>query len=79
MRFSTIITGVLFGLEAAAIRVGPIQAGQIAAEVRAISLVDSVWRNKRVAEEAWMCLSSIAYRQCHEPDPQPYLNQSFCL
>lgn len=34
MRFSTVIAGLLFGLEAAAIRVGPVQAGQVAAEVR---------------------------------------------
>ena len=34
MRFSTVVAGLLFGLEAAAIRVGPIQPGKIAAEVR---------------------------------------------
>ena len=34
MRFSTVIAGLLFSLETAAIRVGPIQAGQVAAEVR---------------------------------------------
>lgn len=33
MRFSTVIAGLLFGLEATAIRVGPVRAGQVAAEV----------------------------------------------
>ncbi|KAF1930609.1 peptidase S28 [Didymella exigua CBS 183.55] len=32
MRFSTVVIGLVFGLEAAAIRVGPSQAGQVAAE-----------------------------------------------
>jgi hypothetical protein len=33
MRFSTVVAGLLFGLEAAAIRVGPVQPGKVAAEV----------------------------------------------
>ena len=35
MRLSTVIAGLLFGLEAAAIRVGTVQPGKIEAEVRA--------------------------------------------
>ncbi|KAJ4399972.1 hypothetical protein N0V91_009045 [Didymella pomorum] len=34
MRFSTVVAGLVFGLGAAAIRVGPVQAGQVAAEVQ---------------------------------------------
>lgn len=34
MRFSTVVAGLVFGLGAAAIRAGPVQAGQVAAEVR---------------------------------------------
>jgi hypothetical protein len=34
MRFSTVVAGLLFGLETAAIRVGPIQSGKLDAEVR---------------------------------------------
>ena len=33
MRFSTVIAGLLLGLETAAIRVGPIQPGKLDAEV----------------------------------------------
>lgn len=34
MRLSSVVAGLLFGLEAAAIRVGPVQPGKVAAEVR---------------------------------------------
>lgn len=47
MRFSTVIAGLLFGLEAAAIRVGPVQAGQLAAEVRLSNLVCVVAQKAR--------------------------------
>lgn len=52
MRFSTVVAGLLFGLEAAAIRVGPVQAGHVAAEVRT-HVRGVVWRNGRTAKEAW--------------------------
>ena len=50
MRFSTVVAGLVFGLGAAAIRVGPVQAGQVAAEV----CTDSrgvLWRNERIAQK----------------------------
>jgi hypothetical protein len=48
MRFSTVVAGLAFGLGAAAIRVGPVQAGQVAAEVRTNHYV-ILWRNERTA------------------------------
>lgn len=47
MRFSTVIAGLLFGLEAAALRVGPVQADQLNAEVRLSSPICVVAQEAR--------------------------------
>lgn len=51
MRLSSVIAGLLFGLEAAAIRVETIQPGKIEAEVRTSDFL-AVWRTERKAQEA---------------------------